>query len=143
MIADSQVADVGELWRFVRLVVRVADRSSATKVYTRIQTGHRFRRHRPISFRIMNFETTLFLGIFGLLSGAFGASCAEAAPYVHWMQTLRRFSQSPLTLAFLHSGAAVGSAGVAAGFDPRTIWIRIALAAISGLLFLLCPAPRA
>jgi hypothetical protein len=91
----------------------------------------------------MDFETTLFLGLVGLLSGAVGASSAEATPYVHWMQTLRRLSQSPLTLALLHSGAAVGSAADALSFDPQTMWIRIALAAVSGLLFLACPAPRA
>jgi hypothetical protein len=81
----------------------------------------------------MNFETVVFLGVFGLLSGMLGASSAEAAPYVHWMHTLRRLSQSPLLLAFRHPEFAL---------EPGTMWIRMMLALIAGLLYLVC-APRA
>jgi len=86
----------------------------------------------------MSCETALFLGLIGLLSGAIGASAAEAAPYVHWMHCLRRLGQSPLTLAFLHPAGALGSPEGVFAFEPRTMWIRIVLASIGGLLFLVC-----
>jgi len=90
----------------------------------------------------MECETAMFLALIGLLSGAIGASAAEASPYVHWMHSLRRLSQSPLTLACMHPAAALGSAGGMLPFEPRTMWIRIALASLGALLFRVCrPRP--
>ncbi len=137
MIADSGAYLVSELCRIVRSCRRSLSRGALqkdTRAYKGATVFLALDRY-PCG---MSCETALFLGLIGLLSGAIGASAAEAAPYVHWMHCLRRLSQSPLTLACMHPAAALGSADRVFSFEPRTMWIRLVLAAIGALLLLVC-----
>jgi hypothetical protein len=79
-----------------------------------------------------------FFAIVGWILGACGASGAESRPYEHWMESVRRFSQNPVTLIICHHPGLHATGDATWMLDPTTMRIRALLAGASGIIFLAC-----
>jgi len=85
-------------------------------------------------------STWVFFAIIGLLSGFVAANSAEATPFGHWLEALRRAGQIPGMLGLAQLAGSHASLDDPAWFEPTTVWIRIVLALVSIMIFHVCKA---
>jgi len=88
----------------------------------------------------LSVGTWVFFAIIGLLSGFVAANSAETTPFGHWLEALRRAGQIPGMLGLAQQAAAHAVWDGSALFEPETVWIRVALAVSSIMVFHLCKA---
>jgi hypothetical protein len=86
----------------------------------------------------MTADAFAFFALIGTLCGAVGASAAQSSPYEHWMAFVRRVSQNPLAMVIAQQSGMHGFTRGAPLLDPATMWIRLLLAGVAAVIFMIC-----